>query len=93
MMRTAEKNNEIPQLGRYVFINFIIPLVSEISKYVGAQILYIFALPENPLMKHYKTMGFVRIADSRLERFIHHHVRPRYDNGCIFMYQKIIQIK
>lgn len=82
----------VPQLGRYVFSTFVLPLVSEISKYVGAQYLYIFALPEEKLMSHYATMGFARVSDAKYEQFIHSHIRPTYDKGCIFMFQKIRQL-
>ena len=84
-----EYNDVIPQIGKYVFSQFVIPLVREISNYVGAEYIYIFALPYNKLMKHYNSMGFERV-DRKLERFIHRHVKPSYDYGCIFMYQKII---
>lgn len=81
-------NNEIPKLGAYIFSTFIIPLVSEINKYLGAAYLYIFALPNDKLMSHYATMGFQKV-DSKVERFIYRHVKPAYDRGCRFMYQKI----
>ncbi len=84
-----QANDVIPQVGKYVFINFIYPLAKEISSLVGAQCLYIFALPQNKLMSHYSSMGFERFPQ-RLEKFLHKHIRPLYDKGCIFMYQKIM---
>jgi len=81
-------NDVIPQVGKYIFYVFILPLAKEISQYVGASYLYIFALPQNKLMAHYKTMGFKRFSKST-ENFIHRHIRPNYDQGCIFMYQSI----
>jgi hypothetical protein len=83
-----DANDVIPQLGKYIFITFILPLVKEISNYVGASHLYIFALPYNKLMEHYESMGFERM-DINMERFIHKHIKPTYDSGCIFMSQKI----
>ncbi len=49
-------NAVTPQVGKYVFINFIYPLVREISSLVGAQCLYIFALPQDKLLSHYTGM-------------------------------------
>ncbi len=83
-----ENIEDIPKLGAYIFDSFIIPLVEEISKYVGAYVLYIFALPKDKLMAHYKTMGFT-LTNERVERYIYRHVKPYYDKGCRFMFQRI----
>ena len=45
-------------------------------------------LPEEELIKYYKTLGFSRL-DPEMEDFVHKHVKPRYDAGCYFMYQII----
>lgn len=81
-------NEIIPQIGKYVFSEFIYPIIQDLSKTLGIAYIYIFALPQNRLLKHYESMGFIRM-DADLERFLHRHVRPKYDRGCIFMYQKI----
>lgn len=83
-----EANECIPKLGAYIFSQFIYPLVKEISKYVGASLLYIFAIPENKLMAHYETMGFARTSE-KMERFVYRHVKPAYDKSCIFMVREI----
>ena len=56
--------------------------------FVGLQVIYIYALPQDKLIEHYKTMGFNRL-DEEDEKFVHQHVKPKYDDGCIFMYQLI----
>lgn len=83
-----EANEAIPKLGSYLFNQFILPLVGEISEYVGAAYLYIFALPENKLIAHYRTMGF-REGEKKASRYVYSHVKPAYDKDCIFMFQKI----
>ena len=83
-----EAHDEIPKLGSYVFMQFILPLVQEIRQYVGARFLYIYALPKDRLLEHYKTMGFQR-APMKMEKFVYRHVKPAYDKSCIFMYQII----
>ena len=75
-------------LGSTVFWEFILPLIKYLKTFVGIQAVYIYALPENKLIEHYKTMGFNRL-DVQDEKFVHSHVKPKYDEGCIFMYQTL----
>ena len=39
-------------------------------------------------MKVDASLGFMRLP-SEAEAFVHSHVKPAYDRGCIFMYQGI----
>ena len=73
-------------LGSTVFAEFVLPIVKFLRTFVGIQAIYIYALPEDKLIKHYKTMGFHRL-DPEDEQFVHQHVKPKYDDGCVFMYQ------
>ena len=73
-------------LGSTVFAEFVLPFVNFIRSLVGIQAIFIYALPEDKLIKHYKTMGFHRL-DPEDEQFVHQHVKPKYDEGCVFMYQ------
>lgn len=80
-----KKNHpEIKLLGFYIFKNFIIPLSKCFCKYIGIYALYIYALPNENLIEHYMKMGFSRLPP---EQFVQFHVKPKYDDGCIFMYQ------
>ena len=83
-----DSHPETHKLGFYTFKKFILPIVQRISAYVGANALYIYALPEDRLINHYQTMGFERLPEQQ-ERFVQCHVKPKYDEGCIFMYQPI----
>ncbi|MBR6198758.1 MAG: hypothetical protein IKQ61_00690 [Spirochaetales bacterium] len=74
------------ELGFYTFRKFILPISRCMAKYVGVNSLYIYALPEEKLIRHYQKMGFSRLPASQ-EKFVQHHVKPKYDEGCIFMYQ------
>ena len=82
------RHPEVDGLGKYIFRNFVMPLVKKMSKYIGIYSLYIYALPEERLIEHYTTMGFSRLPKNQ-ERFVQQHVKPKYDEGCIFMYQTI----
>ncbi|MBO5373740.1 MAG: hypothetical protein J6A75_13625 [Lachnospiraceae bacterium] len=81
-------NNMVAHLGSYVFYQFILPLTLEIAEYVGASYLYIFSLPKDKLMAHYETMGFVHTSE-KMRRFVYSHIKPAYDKGCVFMWQKL----
>lgn len=83
-----DSHPETHGLGFYVFKKFILPIVQRMSVYVGTNALYIFALPEKKLIKHYDNMGFYRLPEEQ-EKFVQSHVKPKYDEGCIFMYQPI----
>ena len=85
------KDNSTLRIGAYVFSEFIIPTALKAKEYVGASVLYIFALNETRLINYYKTMGFTRVKNRILERFIHRHVKPKYDKGCIFMYRSLTE--
>ncbi|MEE1291277.1 MAG: hypothetical protein UHW86_09635 [Spirochaetota bacterium] len=76
------------RLGSYFFKRFILPLAQFVSEYIGVSTLYIYALPEDKLMNHYKKLGFSRLPEEQ-EKFVQNHVKPKYDEGCIFMYQPL----
>lgn len=74
--------------GAYFFKRFILPLANFVSEYIGVSTLYIYALPEERLIEHYRKMGFSRLPEEQ-EKFVQNHVKPKYDEGCIFMYQPL----
>ncbi|MBO4321031.1 MAG: hypothetical protein J5857_11260 [Treponema sp.] len=76
------------RLGAYIFENFIIPITRCMAKYVGVNSLYIYSLPEDKLLSYYSRLGFSRLT-SEQEKFVQLHVKPKYDEGCIFMYQTL----
>ena len=78
----------IKRIGYYIFRSFIRPLAESISKLIGVNALYIYALPQDKLIDHYKTMGFSRLPENQ-ESFVQSHVKPKYDEGCVFMYQTL----
>lgn len=45
-------------------------------------------LPNERLIKHYKTLGFTRLSPED-EKYVHAHIKPKYDRKCIFMYQTL----
>lgn len=81
-----ENHPESKYLGTAIFRDFVLPIVKYISDFIAVKILYIYALPEEDLIKHYETFGFKRLSTEN-EEFVHSHIKPNYDEKCIFMYQ------
>ena len=76
-------------IGLLIFREFIQFIVNEASKIIGAGILYIFALPEEKLIRNYAAKyQFLRL-DEQSEKALHSRLKPKYDESCIFMYQLI----
>ncbi len=75
-------------LGSTIFYEFVLPLVHYLKDFIGIQAVYIYALPQDRLIDHYGTMGFLRLSEED-EKFVHEHVKPKYDDTCIFMYQML----
>lgn len=76
----------LKQIGEIIFRSFILPTVKHIQNFVAVKALYIYALPEDKLISYYEKLGFTRL-EKEEERFVHAHVKPKYDEDCIFMYQ------
>ena len=83
-----KNHKELQKLGVHIFEVFILPIARCMSEYVGANSLYIYALPNDRLIEHYATMGFSLLPPDQ-ERFAQIHVKPKYDMGCRFMYQTL----
>jgi hypothetical protein len=82
------ESGKVAKVGAYAFRRFVQPIVKNVSDLVGVQCLYIYALPKERLIQYYASLGFMRLP-SEDEAFVHSHVKPAYDRGCIFMYQGI----
>ena len=76
----------IVRIGQAILFDFVIPIAKYIQTLTAVQALYIYALPKDRLIEHYGSLGFTRLAEKE-EKFVHQHVKPAYDDGCIFMYQ------
>lgn len=81
-----KRHPEVRRLGEQVFRRFIIPTVRYGAELFGIQALHIYALPQDELLEHYSTFGFCRLPPE-MEAYIHSHIKPDYDDKCIFMYQ------
>lgn len=79
---------ETAKLGGFILNRFILPLARTMSQYIGIASLYIYALPDEKLIEHYTKLGFTRLPKKQ-EKFVQNHVKPKYDEGCVFMFQNL----
>jgi len=84
--RTRER--AIRKVGAYALAAFIRPIAQYVSEFVGAKWLCIYALPNDKLIGYYGKLGFSRLSAEQ-ESFVYSHVKPKYDDGCIVMYQPL----
>ena len=84
--RTRER--AIRKVGAYALAAFIRPIAQYVSEFVGAKWLCIYALPDDKLIGYYGKLGFSRLPAEQ-ESFVYSHVKPKYDDGCIFMCQPL----
>ena len=78
----------IEKVGGYVFFRFVLPLVRHVSSLIGARLLCLYALPVPRLIRYYETLGFRRL-DAAGTDFVHGRIKPKYDQGCVFMFRSI----
>ena len=83
--RFLNRHSSLKGVGSVVFSHFIIPTILKVSHEIGVKIIYIFALPEESLVRRYTEYGFSRLSDAD-EDALHARLKPRYDEKCIFMY-------
>ena len=80
---------DLKGLGLVVFNDFVLYIVDVISNLIGARVLYIFSLPDDNLINHYKKKyEFMRL-DIEQEKKLHRRIKNDYDEECIFMYRFI----
>ena len=87
--RYLDKYRESKGYGTIIFGDFIIPFVKQIQKHIGVKVLYIFALPEHKLIETYESKYNFKRLDRVDEDKLHKRLKPRFDDGCVFMYQLI----
>ena len=75
-------------VGAVIFQHLIVPLVHDVAGRVGVKVLYIFALPFEGLIRRYTQYEFMRL-EAGHEADVHKRLKPRYDEGCVFMYQML----
>ena len=80
------RHPELPKIGQMMFTRFILPIAHYLADFIGIQALHIYALPEDDLVNYYAALGFSSLPQE-MEAYIHEHIKPAYDEDCVFMYQ------
>ena len=73
-------------VGSIMFFDFVLPIVRETKKYIGASHLYIYAIHGAHLQKKYKDKYGFSYPPPAVKDFIESHIKPDYDEDCDFMF-------
>jgi len=87
--RYIQAHPKSKETGFVIFNTFIKPVIEKAAEYVGAEIIYIFALPYPKLLLQYQERYGFRRLPRKSEARLHRRIKPRYDEGCVFMFQPI----
>lgn len=83
------KHPEIKGTGGMVFDAFIVPIVQEINRLCGCKNLFLFAINNKKLIKHYMNrMDFVELPEKD-EKVVHKYLKTYNNDNCKFLYQPI----
>ena len=82
------EGRRIGKIGGYVFLHFVLPIIRQTSTLIGARLICLYALPIDSLIRCYEALGFRRL-DVGGTKIVNSRVKPKYDQGCIFMFRGI----
>lgn len=90
--KLKDQNKGNREIGTYIFFEFIVPIVKEVSNKIGCKILYLFAADDTEdctLINYYEqSLYFRRLTKSyKSESYV--PAMSYYEDGCEFMYIKI----
>lgn len=68
-----------------VYDELVSEVIAAAAKIVGVAVIYIFSLPDERVVANYGCYGFRRLSPEA-ESALHRRLKPRYDEGCVFMY-------
>ena len=72
--------------GEFIFWNYILPIVYDISEKIGCKNLFVFSIDNPKLVSYYKKyLGFKEITGTNEKQFFE-YAEPDYDEGCRFLY-------
>ena len=72
-----------------VFDAFIVPIVQEINRLCGCKNLFLFAINNTKLIKHYMDrMDFQELPEDE-EKIVHKYLKTYNNDNCKFLYQPI----
>ena len=85
-----EEHEEYKGCGFIIFNDFILPICERIKALVGCEILYGYSVDtEGHLLERYLNEYNFQRLDPESEANVQERLRPFFDKGCVFIYQKI----
>lgn len=84
--KKADNSSDFMRTGEFIFWNYILPIVQDVSQKVACKALFVFAIDTPKLIKYYKeTLQFREITNTNEKQFFEYAV-PDYDGDCKFLY-------
>ena len=76
--------NPVKGLGAYFYPEFIYPIIEDVAKKIGVNMMYLYAAGDEKLVAYYKKVfDFQSLEDE--DYYV--PLEPDYDGGCTFMYR------
>ena len=87
--KKADASSDKMRTGEFIFWNYILPIVKNVSAQVACKAMFVFAIDTPKLIKYYKeTLRFKEISDTDEKQFFE-YAAPDYDEGCRFLYYSL----
>lgn len=84
-----KRHPKIIGTGVMVFDAFIVPIVQEINRLCGCKNLFLFAINNKKLIKHYMNrMDFLELPEEE-EKEVHKYLKTYNNHNCKFLFQPI----
>ena len=77
--------------GEYIFWNFILPIVKDVSEKIACKALFVFAIDTPKLIKYYKNVLKFKELPNTNEKQFFEYAAPDYDEGCRFLYYPLTE--
>ena len=89
--KKADSDSMVMRTGEFIFWNYILPIVRDVSDKVACKALFVFAIDTPKLVKYYKeTLQFKELKNTNEEQFFE-YAAPDYDEGCRFLYYPLTE--
>lgn len=91
--KSPENEKRPIKTGEFIFWNYILPIVQNVSEAVGCKNLFLFAINTPKLINYYKTkLGFKEFLNLDDKDFFDYAISD-YDSDCKFLYMPITNEK
>ena len=84
--KKADASSDTMRTGEFIYWNYILPIVQDVSQKVACKALFVFAIDTPKLVKYYKNVLKFKEITSTNEKQFFEYAAPDYDEGCRFLY-------